>query len=218
MKFRYLIISVLCFIALMMDGNVKAQNCTLKGTVVDGATQSPLFYTRISLMENDSSINELYMSFTGADGQFAIEKVQAGDYVLKAVLVGYDILSLPLHIEQDEAEKDLGVLQVPRQSTHLQEVTVASTKPVYMMEGEKTLYNVAEDPSIQTGTAADALQNAPGVEVDVEGNITLRGVSSVEIWLNGKPSHLNEESLKEFIKQLPANTLERIEVITNPSA
>lgn len=218
MKTKLLVINILCFLVLALGGSVMAQNCTLKGKIVDGATNSPLFYTRVSLMENDSSTNELYMSFTGADGQFAVEKVSAGDYVLKAVLVGYDFLSLPLHIEQGEAEKDLGVLQMPRQSTHLQEVTVASTKPVYMMEGEKTLYNVAEDPSIQTGTAADALQNAPGVEVDVEGNITLRGVSSVEIWLNGKPSHLNEESLKEFIKQLPANTLERIEVITNPSA
>ena len=64
---------------------------------MDGATNSPLFYTRVSLMENDSSTNELYMSFTGADGQFAVEKVSAGDYVLKAVLVGYDFLSLPLH-------------------------------------------------------------------------------------------------------------------------
>lgn len=80
------------------------------------------------------------------------------------------------------------------------------------------MYNVSEDPSIQDGTAADALENAPGVEVDIEGNITLRGVSSVEIWLNDRPSHLTEENLKEFIQQLPANSLERIEVITNPSA
>ena len=162
MKFKYLIINILCFLVLMVSGQTKAQNCTLRGSVVDGASQSPLFYTRVSLMENDSSTNELYMSFTGADGQFALEKVPAGDYVLKAVLVGYDILSLPLHIEPNESEKDLGVLQMPRQSKHLQEVTVAAAKPVYMMEGEKTLYNVSEDPSIQTGTAADALQSGGG--------------------------------------------------------
>ena len=58
------------------------------------------------------------------------------------------------------------------------------------MDGEKTLYNTAEDPSVQTGTASDVLQNAPGVSVDVEGNVTLRGTSSVEIWINDKPSHL----------------------------
>jgi hypothetical protein len=86
------------------------------------------------------------------------------------------------------------------------------------MDGEKLIYNVSEDPSIQTGTTEDALQNAPGVEVDVEGNITLRGVSSVEIWVNDKPSKLTEENLKTYLQTLPANALARIETITHPSA
>ena len=216
---KYLIINILLIIVIGLTSSpLLAQTCDVQGAVVDGMTRTPLFYARISLMENDSSVNELHMSFTGSDGKFTVEKVPTGDYVLKANLVGYNTLSLPIHVDASETVKDLGELLMPRQGNSLKEVTVSSTKPVYLMEGEKTLYNVAEDPSIQTGTAADALQNAPGVEVDVEGNITLRGVSSVEIWLNGKPSHLNEESLKEFIKQLPANTLERIEVITNPSA
>jgi outer membrane receptor protein involved in Fe transport len=89
---------------------------------------------------------------------------------------------------------------------------------LFSNEGEKTLYNVSEDPSVQTGTVSDALQNAPGVEVDVEGNVTLRGVSSVDIWINGQPSNLNAENLKTYLQQMPANALERIEVITNPSA
>lgn len=95
---------------------------------------------------------------------------------------------------------------------------VSAERPLYSMDGEKTIYNVSEDPSIQTGTTNDALQNAPGVEVDVEGNITLRGVSSVEIWLNDKPSKLTSENLKTFLETLPANALARIETITNPSA
>ena len=80
------------------------------------------------------------------------------------------------------------------------------------------MYNVAEDPSIQTGTLSDALQNAPGVSVDVEGNITLRGTSSVEVWINDKPSHMTAENLKTYIQTLPANSLDHVEVITNPSA
>jgi outer membrane receptor protein involved in Fe transport len=103
-------------------------------------------------------------------------------------------------------------------AVRLDEVVIVESRPLFANEGEKTLYNVSEDPSIQTGTLSDALQNAPGVEVDVEGNITLRGVSSVEIWINGKPSHLNEENLKTYIQQLPANAIKTIEVITNPSA
>lgn len=97
-------------------------------------------------------------------------------------------------------------------------VKITADKPLYSVDGEKQLYNTCEDPSVQTGTASDALQNAPGVEVDAEGNITLRGTQSVEVWLNDRPSYLSGEALRQYIKTLPANAIERIEVITNPSA
>lgn len=100
----------------------------------------------------------------------------------------------------------------------LEEVKITAERPLYTVDGEKQLYNTADDPSVQTGTASDALQNAPGVEVDAEGNITLRGSQSVEVWINDRPSHLSGESLRQYIKTLPANAIERIEVITNPSA
>jgi len=114
--------------------------------------------------------------------------------------------------------QDLGKLQLKEGSTKLGEVVVAEKRPLFAVEGEKTMYNVAEDPSIQTGTLSDALQNAPGVSVDVEGNISLRGTSSVEVWINDKPSHMTAENLKTYIQTLPANSLDHLEVITNPSA
>ena len=89
----------------------------------------------------------------------------------------------------------------PKKTTELPEVGITAKKPVYMTDGEKTMYNVSEDPAVQSGTAADALQNAPGVEVDVEGNITLRGVSSVQIWLNNRPANMNAEALKILLQQ-----------------
>lgn len=100
----------------------------------------------------------------------------------------------------------------------LEGVTIKAERPLFSVEGEKTLYQVADDPTVQSGMASDALQNAPGVSVDVEGNITLRGASSVEIWINDQPSHLNKENLKAYLQTLPANAIDRIEVITNPSA
>ena len=106
----------------------------------------------------------------------------------------------------------------PKKTMELPEVGITAKKPVYMTDGEKTMYNVSEDPAVQSGTAADALQNAPGVEVDVEGNITLRGVSSVQIWLNNRPANMNAEALKILLQQMPASDIEKIEVITNPSA
>lgn len=109
-------------------------------------------------------------------------------------------------------------LYIPESVRQLEEMEVTAERPLYSVDGEKQLYNVSDDPSVQTGTASDALQNAPGVEVDAEGNITLRGSQSVEVWLNDRPSHLSGEALRQYIKTLPAGAIERIEVITNPSA
>ena len=100
----------------------------------------------------------------------------------------------------------------------LEGITITAERPLFSVEGEKTLYQVSDDPTVQGGVASDAMQNAPGVSVDVEGNVTLRGASSVEIWINDQPSNLNKENLKAYLQTLPAHAIDRIEVITNPSA
>ncbi len=109
-------------------------------------------------------------------------------------------------------------LQMAIDTLLLEGVTITAERPLFSVEGEKMIYQVADDPTVQGGVASDALQNAPGVSVDVEGNITLRGISSVEIWINGQPSNLTQENLKTYIQTLPANAIDRIEVVTNPSA
>jgi hypothetical protein len=141
-----------------------------------------------------------------------------GNYFIKTSYLGYDVFEQPVVVSGENSIIKLDSILLQPAAAKLESITVATTKPVYMNDGEKILYNVSEDPSIQTGTAADALQNAPSVEVDIEGNITLRGVSGVEIWINDRPSRLDAENLKTYLQQLPANSLERIEVISNPSA
>ena len=90
--------------------------------------------------------------------------------------------------------------------------------PLFVNEGETVVYHLNRDPQGQKGTVSDALQNVPGVKVDTEGNISLRGVNQVEIFINGKPSHFDEESQKNYLQQVSAASIERIEVMTNPSA
>ena len=211
LRFIFILTFTLIYSALMAQS-------TVKGTLVDSLNRDKLFYVSVGLVTADSTMQEEGVAFTEADGSFTISRVRAGSYLLRASLVGYETLELSVTVPEGTATVDLGTIGMKNISTAIEGVSVVASKPVYMVDGEKTLYNVSEDPSVQTGTTSDALQNAPGVEVDVEGNITLRGVSSVEIWINDKPSRLNEEGLKTFIQQLPANALERIEVITNPSA
>lgn len=205
----------LLFIAtVILNINVLVAQHAISGTLVDSSTNDRLAFVNIGLIRASDSI---YVSGTASNdnGFFKIEHVKNGRYILQITAIGYENYKNILDISKD---LDLGVVKMHEGAVRLDEVVIIEKKPLFANEGEKTLYNVSEDPSIQTGTASDALQNAPGVEVDVEGNITLRGVSSVEIWINGKPSHLNEENLKTYIQQLPANAIKTIEVITNPSA
>ena len=190
-----------------------AQSFSVSGRVADRSTGEPMPFVNVALMRTHDTIF-MRGATTDVKGRFEIEDVAPGQYLLQASFVGYETVLEKLEILENLENLDLKL----RPGTTLAEVEVVAEKPLYAMDGEKNLYNTAEDPSIQTGTASDALQNAPGVEVDAEGNITLRGVSSVEIWINDQPSHMNEEALKQYIKTLPANAIERIEVITNPSA
>ena len=184
------------------------------GSLRDSVSGEFLAFVNVAVLDSvDSSF--VKGGSTNFDGLFEVTEVPAGAYLLRVSAIGYQNRLIPFNVTNNTA---LGTFRLKPGATTLSEVKITAEKPLYAMDGEKMVYNVSEDPSIQTGTTEDALQNAPGVEVDVEGNITLRGVSSVEIWINDKPSKLTEENLKTYLQTLPANALARIETITNPSA
>ncbi len=197
-----------------MQSKKEGVTYTVSGRLQEENSSEKMMFANVGIMRiKDSSF--VRGASSDENGKFTIAAVPQGRYLLRVSSMGYQNTYLPVLVN---ANVDLGTIKVKKEAFMLEELVIKEKKPLYAVDGEKTLYNVTEDPSIQTGTTSDALQNAPGVEVDIEGNITLRGVSGVEIWINDKPSRLNEENLKTYIQQLPANALERIEVITNPSA
>ena len=117
---------------------------------------------------------------------------------------------------QDSLRQDSLLLQ--QRVKTLKAISVRAPRPIYSMEGEVVSYNVAEDETVRGLTALDALQNAPSVEVDIEGNITMRGSTNIEVWINGYPTHMDGNTLKVYLESLPADAIDRIEVIKNPSA
>ena len=184
------------------------------GSLRDSVSGEFLAFVNVAVLDSvDSSF--VKGAATNLDGLFEVTDVPAGAYLLRISAIGYQNRLIPFNVTNNTA---LGTFRLKPGATTLSEVSITADKPLYAMDGEKMIYNVSEDPRIQTGTTEDALQNAPGVEVDVEGNVSLRGVSSVEIWINDKPSKLTEENLKTYLQTLPANALARIETITNPSA
>ena len=204
---------LLIFSLIFLNINLFSQNY-VSGVLVDSLNNEKLPFVNIGLMR---AVDSVFVSGTSSneDGYFKAEHIPDGKYIFLVSSIGYESIRTIIDVTSDI---DMGIIKMKSGSTRLDEIVIVEKRPLFSSEGEKTLYNVSEDPSVQTGTVSDALQNAPGVEVDVEGNVSLRGVSSVEIWINGQPSNLNEENLKTYLQQMPANALERIEVITNPSA
>ncbi|MBR3730402.1 MAG: outer membrane beta-barrel protein [Bacteroidales bacterium] len=189
-----------------------AQN-KVTGTIVEEANGKVIPFVNVGLFRQADSV---FVSGAASDDKGRFELLAPnGDYRLAVSAIGFQTYEQMLTVKGNQ---DLGKLQLKEGSTKLSEVTITEKRPLFAVEGEKTMYNVAEDNSIQTGTLSDALQNAPGVSVDVEGNISLRGTSSVEVWINDKPSHMTAENLKTYIQTLPANSIDHVEVITNPSA
>ena len=205
---------VLSFIiALMGISSTAFAQSKISGTIIEEANGKAIPFVNVGLFRQTDSV---FVSGAASDDKGRFELLAPnGDYRLQVSAIGFQTFEQDLTVKGNQ---DLGQLKLSEGATKLNEVVVTEKRPLFAVEGEQTMYNVAEDPSIQTGTASDALQNAPGVEVDVEGNITLRGTSSVEVWINDKPSHMTAENLKTYIQTLPANSIDRVEVITNPSA
>ena len=201
------------------------------GTIVSGKDSQPIPYANIAMLRaSDSTL--ICGTTANEKGEFRLSFLHQVLYNLDGEWVGYLLRVSAIGYETLWQEGDLSyimeyqstlpphpvVFALQPETTTLGEVRVTAQRPIYTIEGEKSLYNTADDPSVQTGTASDALQNAPGIEVDASGNITLRGTQAVDVWINGKPSHLEGEALVQYIKMLPANMIQRIEVIKNPSA
>ncbi len=197
-----------------MAGAMVAQTTiSLQGSLKDSKGEPMMFTNCVLLHQKDSAF--AYGTTSDQDGVFAISGIKQGDYILRISAVGHETWWQDITIYRDT---NLGIIEIYDNATLLHKVKITANRPLYSADGEKVYYNVSDDPSVQSGNATDALQNAPGVEVDAEGNIKYRGGVEVSIWINDKPSHLKAEGLKQYLKSLPAGTLQRIEVIAHPSA
>ncbi|MCR4816786.1 MAG: TonB-dependent receptor family protein [Bacteroidales bacterium] len=206
---------VCCVVSCVCLANAQTTDkYEIRGRVVDSRNGDLVQYANCMLL---NSVDSAFVTGLTCDvqGVFVFSKMESGDYLLVIRRLGYEQLYVSLGIKGDV---NLGDVAIHRSTEVLEKVTVSADKPVYSDDGEKTYYYVKDDPVVQTGTMADALQNAPGVEVDAQGKITFRGSEDIAVFINNKPAKFDEESLRQFIKTLPANNIERIEVMENPSA
>ena len=211
-KFVVIMILVAYCATLMAQSKI---NRMLVGQISVEKTSQPVPYANIVLF---NSLDTSFLAGTTSDaqGNFVLNLKENESIFVRISSIGYETKYVSIVPQSDT--NFCNVFLQPIDVQQLAEVKIRADKPLYVVDGEKEIYNVSEDANIQNLTLEDALQSTPGIEVDAKGDITFRGTQSVEIWLNGKPANFSDESQKQYIKTLPANSVDAIEVISNPSA
>ena len=210
------VLLALLFVSQNIYGQ-RGDNFLIKGRVIDARSGAPLSYTTVSLhSQADSSL--VTGNISDDTGRFEIT-VPAGNYYAQVQFVSYASKIVPnITINRSNASVDLGDILLAEDAETLSEVVVAGQREQMELNLDKRVFNVASDITNIGRNAAEILDNVPSVAVDVDGNVSLRGSSSVRILVDGKPSGLVGLSSPDALRMLQGDLIERIEVVTNPSA
>ena len=179
------------------------------GKVQDSKTKESIEYASVVLyaMRKDSVISG---ALTQGNGDFSLEQLPFGKFRLKITFLGFKPLQSVIEITKDKIEQDLGNLQLELESKQLNEAVVTAEKSTVQMNIDRRVFNVDKDITARGGTAEDVLRNVPSVSIDANGNATLRNNATL-IYVDGRPTALT-------LNQIPSDQIDKVEVITNPSA
>jgi iron complex outermembrane recepter protein len=192
-----------------------AASTSIKGTVVDAGTQTPLDFVNVALFKEGSQ-KPVSGVFSDKNGIFIIPSVAEGKYSIRVSFVGYSTVKQDVNLTGKPL--NLGLIKLEENSKKLGEVEVVGQGTQMRFDVDKKIYSVDQSIATAGGSASDVLKNIPSVKVDNEGNVSLRKDANVEVWINGKPSGLNADNRAQILQQMPAESIESIEVMTNPSA
>ncbi|MEO5788401.1 MAG: TonB-dependent receptor domain-containing protein [Gelidibacter sp.] len=190
------------------------EEVSITGTVMDKDVNQPLEYATIAFFSKKEN-RIVTGGITDTQGKFDI-KVPRGTYDISVEYISYGTIKIPNKTLLKNT--DLGVLTIAIDAQALGEVSIIAERTTVEIKLDKKIYNVGSDLTVRGGTVSDVLDNIPSVSVDVEGNVSLRGNDNVTILINGKPSGLVGLNSTDALRQLPAESIERVEVITSPSA
>ena len=190
---------------------------TIEGRLVEAESEEPLPYATVVLYDQiDSTM--VANALTDESGSFEIQ-LPTGDYYIVFQFVGYENKVIDdLHVSKSGAGIDLDTVSLNQEAVAIAEVEVSAERSQMQLKLDRRVFNVAKDLTNTGGTAADILDNVPSVTVDTEGNLRLRGSEGVRILIDGKPSGLISGGDTEALRRMQGDMIERVEVITNPSA
>lgn len=205
------------FLLLYPSGLFSQNNCIVRGTVKDKTSAQPMEYVTVRVYDNQRR-TMVKGAVSDDKGAFRITGLSAGSYYVLLTYTGYDSLKKAFTVSSQKPEANLQTLQLSSSSHRLKGLKVVTQRAQMSLEVDKKVFNVDQTLTAAGSSVSELLETIPSVEVDNEGSISLRGNSNVTIWIDGKPSGLTADNQGQILEQMPAENIEKIEVITNPSA
>lgn len=189
---------------------------TITGTVVNSKNGEPVDYATIQLFDAKSGKALAIGTSSDANGVFTLTDVPDGAYTVKVTNLGSQPGSVRVRV--NGADVNAGKITLKEDTKMLDELVVTGQASTMKFELDRKVFTVGTDVTAAGSSASELLESIPSVEVDQDGEISLRGNSSVTVWINGKDSGLTADNRAQILEQIPGETIDRIEVITNPSA
>lgn len=209
------------FTLLMLVATLLSQAQTgkakISGTVIDGS-QKTIESASIALLKAKDS-STVKFSVANKDGQFVFEDIASGKYMVSITAVGHEKgFSEPFEVSQSNQNIQLKTIELVTSPKSMGNVIITAKKPFIEQKIDKMVINVKSSITSVGSSALDVLEKSPGVTVDKDGNISLKGKQSVMIMMDGKPAYLSGADLVNYLRSLPASAIDQIEIMTNPSA
>ena len=214
---KTLTLLTLALTILSFDSEAQIKAASIQGKVVDSQKKPAEAITVSLLFAKDSTLAS--QSITDKTGSYSFQDLRSGQYLVQASSVGSEkVYSSRLLVTDDQPEIEIPAMTIVTSSKELGNVTVVGRRPFIEQKMDKTIINVEAAVTNAGSTAMDVLEKSPGVTVDKDGNISMKGKQGVTVMMDGRPTYLTNEQLSNLLKSIPASSIDQIELITNPSA
>lgn len=210
-KLFLVLLTLTCITSLWAANDLK-----VSGKLIDGSNNEPFAYVNVALYNNAN--NQLITgTLSDVEGKFELF-ADDGNYTINISFVGYKTYKKALKLSALKPHIRLGNIILEEDTKVMEEVEITGQKSAMQLELDKKVFNVSDNILAEGASASEVLENIPSVEIDTEGNVSLRNNSSVELWINDKPSGLSGSDKGQILEMLPAESIQKVELITNPSA